>query len=305
MTKIFNPDDRNALDFVQPKSNTLQVLWARIYLAVFDDFVEGLDLNHWRPNADLKAAKQNGIRFLFTKCTQGDYFLDDWYQPYLDQSKSLGLKFSGYHYWDAKISPIKQAKFYCDHAGVHDLLDVIDFEKYGGNEGVLSHDAAAQSLHDTAEEIRQIRGRDVMLYTNYNSWQILTGNSPIISTFLLWVASWTYDYSTNPTLPVGATEWVFHQWTNKYRIPGSTTNYDGNRFNGNEAAFAAYLKSINGDPPGDDCCEELLARIEAIEQKDMAQDADIYTNASHLTDTNERVTELERKQKNVKDAWNA
>jgi len=298
----FNPSDRIASDFQYPAPSLFSQLTARVSLS-FADYAEGLDLSHWRANAPLADAKANGIRFIITKATQGDYFIDELYEPYRKESQRLSLPFTGYHYWDAAIKPLDQGEYYDDHTGDdHSMLDVIDVEKYG-NQGVLSQDAAAQSIHDTAEEIQQRKGREVMVYTNRDSWTVLTGNSPIIATFPLWVAHWTG--ASQPTLPIGANEWVLWQYTNQYKIPGYQTNYDGNRYNGNEGAFEAYLKSINGDPPGDDCCEELLARIEAIEQKDMAQDADIYTNASHLTDTNERVTELERKQKNVKDAWNA
>jgi hypothetical protein len=115
----------------------------------------------------------------------------------------------------------------------------------------------------------------------------LTGNSPIIAAFALWVASWTN--ALKPVLPIGAVEWVLWQYTNKFQIAG--IGYDASRFHGNEAAFEEYVRSLNG-VPSPDCCEEMLARIEAVEQVNINQSADIATQEQHLIDANEEILSL-------------
>lgn len=260
MSQDFNPAARLPRDFEPPYPGFFVRLAAPAQLALAD-YVIGLDLSHWRPNTDLPLAKANGIKFIITKCTEGDYFFDDWYRPYHDDCKLLNLPFSGFHYWRANTDPIVQAKWYCDHAAVdHELLDVLDVEKYN-NEGVLTQAAAAQHIYDTAQEIQQRRGRAVMIYTSRHMWDFLTGNSPIIAAFPLWVAHWTT--ASSPTLPVGASDWVLWQYTNSYKLPGISTGYDANRYNGDEQAFQDYLKSINGN----NCdCDELKAEIADIQE---------------------------------------
>ena len=261
----FNPDKRIEADF-ESKSSIVKRLVAFVS-GVVDDYVLGLDLNHWRPGLDLKSAKQQGIRFIITKATQGDYFYDSEYEHYRDESKAKSLVFGAYHYWDARISPLKQAAWFFEHVGEDiQLLPILDVEKYG-NEGVLSTSAAGQHIHDTLLEIERLFKRNAMLYTNRDSWTVLTGNSSIISKFALWVASWTT--ATSPALPYGASEWVFWQFTNKFAIPGAPhSGYDGNRFHGNEAEFEAYVRSLSGDPPPPvDCCDELREEIARIESE--------------------------------------
>ena len=267
MTKIFNPDERKETDFaLKPFIVRRLADVVRNALTVVADYVLGLDLNHWRPGLDLKSAKQQGIRFIITKATQGDYFFDQTYEPYRDESKAKGLVFGAFHYWDARINPEKQAQYFFDHVGDDiDLLPALDVEKYG-NEGVLSQSAAEQHILDTLLEIERLFKRNAMLYTNRDSWTVLTGNSSIISKFALWVASWR---DSAPVLPIGASEWVFWQFTNKFAIPGAPhAGYDGNRYHGNEAEFEAYVRSLSGDPPQPvDCCDELKAEIARLESE--------------------------------------
>lgn len=231
-------------EFTTPGSRV--PLLDRVRLSVAD-YAEGLDLNHWRPGVDLRVAKQQGIRFIITKATQGDYYTDDTYEHYRDESKAKGLPFGAYMYWDAAIDPLKQAKYFFDHVGDDpELLPVWDIEKYG-NQGVLEPTTAAQQLNDGLQETARLFDRDVMIYTSRDSWTVLTANSSIIAAYPLWVANWTS--AAQPTLPVGASEWVFWQYTNQYQVVGYNRGLDANRFNGNEAQFEAYVKSLNGQPP--------------------------------------------------------
>ena len=259
----FNSDDRKNVDFAPSQPSFIKRLVSAVFNAV-DDYVLGLDVNHWRPNLNVKTAKQQLIRFIITKATQGNYLFDTSYEHYRDESKARGLPFGAFHYWDAKIDPVSQAKYFFDHVGDDiDLLPILDVEKYG-NKGVLSQSAAAQHIHDTLLEIERLFERDAMIYTNRDSWTVLTGDSPIIAEFALWVASWTT--ASSPVLPIGAIGWVFWQFTNQFSIPNDSAKYDANRFHGNEAEFEVYVRSLSGLPPVD-CCEEMKAELARIESE--------------------------------------
>ncbi|MHA2201906.1 MAG: glycoside hydrolase family 25 protein [Candidatus Thorarchaeota archaeon] len=260
--------DHRAEDLAPPQQNIFSRV--KYYItALFLDLVEGLDLSHWREGVPIRTAKRQGMRFIITKATQGNYFFDSTYEHYRDETKAKGLPFGAFHYWDASIAPLEQAKYFFDHVGDDiDLLPILDVEKYG-NDGVLSQAAAAQHVHDTLLEIEKLFGRKAMIYTNYNSWQVLTANSPIIAAFALWVASWTTGSS--PMLPVGATEWTFWQYTNNYQVEGYPKGVDANRFNGNEAEFEKYVASLNGTPPPppppppEHDHAEILAKLDELE----------------------------------------
>ena len=260
----FNPDLRKPEDFADSRNIVVRVLSSA--LALFLDLVEGLDLNRYRPGVDIKTAKQQGIRFIITKATQGTTIYDPEYENYRDEAKAKGLPFGAYCYWQAGVDPIAQAQYFFDHVGNDiDLLPILGVEKYG-NQGVLSQSAAAQHIHDTLLEIERLFERAAMIYTNRDSWQVLTGNSPIIKEFALWAASWTT--SSTPVLPIGAVTWVIWQYTNNYRVEGYSKGIDGNRFNGNEGEFEEYVASLNGDEPQPEHDHaEILERLDRLDSE--------------------------------------
>jgi len=199
----------------------------------------GIDLNHYRPNVSLEAAMEQGVGFLISKCSQGEV-LDETYLGYQAEAKGLELPFGGYCYWDAKIDPIKQGAYLAHNIGETELLPILDVEKYG-NQGILSQVNAVAHIKSTLETINTLTERAVMIYTNKDSWQVITGNAPIIADYPLWVANWGVS---SPNLPIGANNWVFWQWTNSYNIGGYIKGVDANYYNGDAAKFQEYLESI-------------------------------------------------------------
>ena len=283
-------DPRDPKDLETPISR-LSTIFASARLAIAD-YCLGLDLSHHRPDLDLKAAKAQGIRFIITKATQGDYRFDEWYEHYRDQSKAKGLPFGAFHYWTTDVDPMAQAKYFFDHVGDDiDLLPVLDVEKYG-NQGKLSQAVAAQHVHDNLSEIEQLFGRQAMIYTNRDSWQVLTGNSPIIAAFKLWVASWTT--AASPALPIGASEWTYWQYTNNYRVEGYSRGLDADRYNGNEGQFEEYVKSLNGQPPPIHEHPEIMAEIENLNLIVGEHDQDIKIISRRLATLEQKMTDIGR-----------
>ena len=282
-------DDLRDLKDFETTISAPSAIIASVRLAVAD-YCRGLDLSHHRPNLDLRVAKQQGIRFIITKATQGDYLFDEWYEPYRDQSKAKNLPFGAFHYWTTDVDPMVQAKWFYDHVGDDiDLLPVLDVEKYG-NQGKLSQAVAAQHIHDTLSENEQLFGRKAMIYTNRDSWQVLTGNSPIIAAFPLWVASWTT--AASPYLPIGASEWTYWQYTNNYRVEGYPKGLGGDRYNGNESQFEEYVKSLNGQPPPTHEHPELEAEIENLNLIVGEHDKDITIISRRLSALEQKMADI-------------
>jgi GH25 family lysozyme M1 (1,4-beta-N-acetylmuramidase) len=268
------------------------------------DYAEGLDLNRYRKGVDIRIAKQQGIRFIICKATQGtapphpDQLPT--YEHYRDESKAKGLPFGAFHYWDARSDPKAQAQHFSDVAGGQlDLLPKLDVEKYG-NEGVLSQNAAAQHIQDTAQEIINLFAPDYApgkvdceIYTNQNSWGVLTGNSSLIAAYPLWAASWTT--AANPSLPIGATDWLDWQYTNQYQVAGYPKGIDANRFHGNEGQFEDYVKSLSDEtPPGTHDHPDLEAEIEEIKAVSVGQAQRITANEAEIENLNAIATKHDK-----------
>ncbi|MEA4811147.1 MAG: GH25 family lysozyme [Anaerolineaceae bacterium] len=76
------------------------------------------------------------------------------------------------------------------------------------------------------------------IYTSWWMWQQCAGNAVGFGDRALWVAHYGV---INPRLPAGWSDWLFHQYSSTVIHPGYNYVLDTNRFNGDEAKWAAYL----------------------------------------------------------------
>jgi GH25 family lysozyme M1 (1,4-beta-N-acetylmuramidase) len=82
---------------------------------------------------------------------------------------------------------------------------------------------------------------DMGIYTSKGAWNSIMGGV-YLNDRKLWVA----HYTTNPypLLPTGWQSWWLWQFTSSGRLPGYAGNLDMNRFNGDDADFAAWIGDL-------------------------------------------------------------
>jgi lysozyme len=217
------------------------------------DYVHGIDLNRYRSGVSLKTAKQQGNRFVICKATEGPTWVDPTYKPYQAEAKSINLPFGGYIYWRYIHDAAKQAEHFVDNLGDVQFPPIVDVERYlnvkSGTSATPIHSVVANRNHlkVVLDEIERLSDRRPMIYTNFYTWRSLFANWGLITDYELWVANWRSGHE--PYLPSPATEWVLHQYTNKYIVQGYYRGVDGNWFNGNEASFEEQLNLWNPSPP--------------------------------------------------------
>ena len=217
------------------------------------DYVLGIDVNRYRPNVPLKQFKIQGGRFVIGKCSEGTSWTDPTYEPYKLESKNKNLPFGGYVYWRVAYDAVRQAKHLVDTLGDTEFPPIVDVERYnnvyyGTNKPLRSIGTNVNHLRIVLNEIERLTDRKPMIYTNFGSWQTLTGSHSMINEYEAWVASWGWN-RTAPYMPVPLKKWTLWQWTNIYKITGYHSGVDANWFNGNEADFEYWLKSMNEPEP--------------------------------------------------------
>lgn len=215
------------------------------------DYTLGIDLNDYRKNVPLKTAKQQGVRFVINKATEGTEAGPNWLHSTLEiyraESKQLGLPFGAYHYWRFAFDAVAQAEYYCKHLGEVQFRPIIDCERINnraaGGGPIVSVQANINHLRVVCEKVYEITGVKPMIYTNWATWNELFGNTTWFNDngYELWVASYRL-YA--PYMPKGWGTWKLWQFTSAYKIAGYYRGVDGNYFNGNEAAFEAYIAQI-------------------------------------------------------------
>jgi lysozyme len=215
------------------------------------DNVLGIDVNRYRAGVPLKTCKQQGVRFVIGKCSEGLTWVDPTYEDYKLDSKNKYLPFGGFMYWRVIYDAVGQAEHFCNSLGEVDLPPIVDVERYlntvyGSNTPLRSIGTNRNHLRIVLNEVERLTDRRPMIYTNYASWRTLMGDAPFINEYECWIAN--YGRLT-PYLPIPLKEWKIWQFTNAYKVEGYYKGIDANWFNGNEAEFEAWYKGTQVTPP--------------------------------------------------------
>ncbi len=127
--------------------------------------VYGIDIsNNNGAGFDLKASKASGVRFVYLKASQGDYFTDDTYDGFRKKADELGLIHGAYHFFDPRSDPNQAADLFLRIIGSApkgDLPPALDWEVTNGVDWGTAF-ARAKTFLDRVEKAT---GRTPMIYT--------------------------------------------------------------------------------------------------------------------------------------------
>ena len=201
----------------------------------------GYDLSHWEypevpakwaDPVDLAASVAGGMRFAYYKATHG-MGVDRTYAKFTE--KPLPFPFGAFHWYLelGEYGAIAQAKNFYSVAMNSQLPPSLDYELTTGSPG---------NVRKCLIEIERLFGRIPILYSNKRFW--FNWLLPWTDEYEKWVAS--YTLWPRPTMPVGWNSWLLWQYTDRYPCKKlgirDSLGCDMNRFNGDEAAFAAWTK---------------------------------------------------------------
>ncbi|MEX3505120.1 glycoside hydrolase family 25 protein [Corynebacterium sp. LK2510] len=203
--------------------------------------VQGIDVaGHQRPEGQpidwLTVAGPGGQEFAFVKATEGEGWMNVFYDEDARAARDAGVEVGAYHYARPAKDPIAQARYFADviNAGPDlTLPPVLDLEV---DEGL---GAAELTAWTTAflTEVERATGTKPMLYTYRYFWLERMGNTNAFTGYPLWLAA----YQTQAPRPVGGWDKVsFWQRSGDGRVAGVATPVDQNIFNGDSGAFQSF-----------------------------------------------------------------
>ncbi|NDZ81781.1 lysozyme [Streptomyces sp. SID10853] len=194
---------------------------------------EGVDVSGYQGNVDWATLWGSGVRWAYTKATEGNYYTNPSFTQQYNGSYNVGMIRGAYHFATPNDSSgANQANYFVSHGGgwsrdgktLPGVLD-IEWNPYGDACYGLSAASMVAWIHDFANTYKSLTGRDVVIYTATSWWTQCTGNnSGFGATNPLWIAR----YASAPgTLPAG---WGFQtMW--QYTSSGPTVG-DHDKFNG-------------------------------------------------------------------------
>jgi GH25 family lysozyme M1 (1,4-beta-N-acetylmuramidase) len=203
--------------------------------------ITGLDVSHWNGYPSFPKLYGWGMRFVFSKATQGTSFIDQTYERHTREARGAGLEVGAYHFYDYTMDGVAQARHFLDRvratSGLNKLLPLVVDVECLRTIGISYHAPATQQLHAMLDEIYAQTGRYPMIYTSRLMWKAVLGAPSDFGEYPLWVACWKCN---TIYMPNGWKSWLFWQ-VGGYRFPGIGA-LDGNVFSSTKGAKLRALR---------------------------------------------------------------
>ncbi|WP_343318014.1 cell wall-binding repeat-containing protein [Arthrobacter sp. TMP15] len=243
-------DQRSVLESVSPDT----VHPAMPFSSAIPSGTQGMDVSGWQADPDTYSVSQvnwaqhwqMGARFVYTKATEGDYFVDASRTSHLKGAKAVGMLTGGYHFaLPNQSSAIQQADFFVQNGGgwtsngstLPPLLDIENnqYSWLGNSCYNMTQSAMVSWIKSFSSRVKALTGRLPMIYTNYYWWQECTGNSKEFANQNLHIAAYG---ASSPWIPGGWKDYDFWQFSDSGPFSG-----DSNVFNGTLNELKLFAKS--------------------------------------------------------------
>lgn len=186
---------------------------------------QGIDVSSWQGNINFALVKDAGIDIVYMKSSEGQSYIDPYFEQNYQNAKANGLKVGFYHYVTARTveQARTQANFFARviSGKEPDCRLAMDFESFGN----LSVNEINEISRVFLETLQSATNKDVLIYSNsYTARTILSSS---LSIYPLWVAN--YGVSEPGGNDKWST-WVGWQYTSTGRVSGILGNVDRDQF---------------------------------------------------------------------------
>jgi GH25 family lysozyme M1 (1,4-beta-N-acetylmuramidase) len=195
-----------------------------------------------------------GYQFALVKVTEGNYYVNPYFDSDYRGAKSAKLYAGAYHFAIPSASDgtsqadyfLDSAAYKADGATLPPALD-IEWNPYDSSQPCygLDGDSLVSWVAAFRAEVERRTGRLPAIYTAASWWNDCTGGNGSFAKDPLWIAS--YDTSS-PSLPSGWPSWTLWQFTSSGNIPGINGDVDVSYFSGTQSDLAALAG--NSPPAG-------------------------------------------------------
>lgn len=194
-----------------------------------------IDLSHWNGNVNFKLAKEDGIRGVIHKATQGTSYVDPKYTERRVAAEKEGLLWGAYHFATNGNGATQANHFLKTVGNTTNVLLVIDIEENTSGGGNITPNQA-ESFVNT---IKQKTGRCPVIYGSASFLNRYA--TPVLTKCPLWIAR----YGSQPSLPKGWNKWTMWQYTDGKSglTPRSVKGIgacDRNKFNGDLGQLQSF-----------------------------------------------------------------
>ena len=189
--------------------------------------MKGIDVSNHNGKINWSKVKSDGVELVYIKATEGTTYQDLGLENHYQGAKSVGLSTGFYHFLVGTSQPESQAHNFYNQIKdkKNDLIPCLDIEVSGFDVG----DYALRFL----KKFKELSGMNMVIYTGaYFSRDNLP--MEIKQNYPLWLAHYGVEpWKSNLVTLAGFTTLVGHQYTEKGKVNGISTDVDMNVFNEN------------------------------------------------------------------------
>ncbi|MGJ0183556.1 glycoside hydrolase family 25 protein [Corynebacterium glyciniphilum] len=248
---------------------TVAALVATDVLPVPTWALDGVDVaSHQHPGGsaiDWQSVAASGQSFAFIKASEGTGYVNPYFTSDSAKASAAGVTPGSYHYAKpGSTDPRSEAQHYAATlaTGVQPSLPpTLDLEESGG----LGPEELQNWVRDWIDEIKNLTGRDPIIYTYQNFWLNDMGNTTEFAEYPLWLAYY------NPTLPNeipgGWDEVTFWQYSSEGQVDGIYTNVDLNTYYGTDE----QLQALTGAPSDGSAAGNIVDALKPITDAALGQ----------------------------------
>jgi lysozyme len=248
---------------------TVAALVATDVLPVPSWALDGVDVaSHQHPGGaaiDWQSVAASGQSFAFIKASEGTGYVNPYFTSDSAKASAAGVTPGSYHYAKpGTTDPRAEARHYAATlaTGVQPSLPpTLDLEESGG----LGPAELQNWVRDWIDEIKNLTGRDPIIYTYHDFWINDMANTTEFAEYPLWLAYY------NPTLPTeipgGWNEVTFWQYSAEGQVDGIYTNVDMNTYYGTDE----QLQALTGAPSNGSAAGNIVDALKPITDAALGQ----------------------------------
>lgn len=188
-------------------------------------YIIGIDVSAWQGEIDYSEVRNSGIDIVYIKATEGQNFVDSYFEENYINAKSNGLKIGFYHYLIARTE--QEARLEATHfvrtiSGKEiDCKLAMDFENFG--------ELSIQEINDISkvflETVENLSGKSVIIYSDASNARNVFSSE--LTKYALWIAEYGVESPANN----GKWEnWEGWQYTDSGNVEGIQGNVDKDYF---------------------------------------------------------------------------
>lgn len=187
---------------------------------------KGIDVSQWQREIDFKKVKKSGIEIVYIKASQGNHYVDPYFERNYKEAKRENLKIGFYHFLTAKNlkEAIDEADFFSAVISNKDLdcLLAMDFENFGRLSKKEINDISKEFL----KRVEKKTNKKMIIYSDSNNVRKVFDKS-LAKEYPLWIAEYDVKYPKNIKK---WNTWVGYQYTDNKKISGIKNSVDADYY---------------------------------------------------------------------------